>query len=422
MIANFRFSDFIHCRWEYNISILGKYETNLIIPSQVAHLRKAEISLSIKLIRENFEECMKLGRDFIRLLQGVAKIPEFIDLWRDILYSPQKLSPNFTGILQILSVRTSRRFLASRLTPDMETRLSFLATQVKFGQHQRYQTWFARRFFTGPETQTLVCDCIRYICGVIHPTNEMLNSNIVPRWALIGWLLTTITSNVMAAQTKLALFYDWFFYNKDSDSIMNIEPGILVMNHALKSHPVIAATLMDFIIRMTDEFCPELQQEVWSGINNSFKDIIDKKVIADFTLLVSHPKLDEELRLSFHRKFPGMCTPGGGGGEVMVKQDDDSKFSDDDTRSPPPPPPPPPAVNLSLENRMISDSPFSGMQQEVEEEYVPEYVKEPVENGGVEDRGGGASGGGDSASEYSEDNDSGLSGLIEELDPSIKEV
>ena len=228
----------------------------------------------------------------------------------------------------------------------------------------------------------------------------------------------------MAAQTKLALFYDWFFYNKESDSIMNIEPGILVMNHALKSHPVIAATLMDFIIRMTDEFCPELQREVWSGINNSFKDIIDKKVIADFTLLVSHPKLDEELRLSFHRKFPGMCAVGGGE-EVGVKEEEDSKFSDDDTRSPPPPPPPPPAVSLSLENKLLNQSAFSGSQEE--EEYVPEYVKEPAENGTADDRGGGAvgggsGGGGDSASEYSEDNDSGLSGLIEDLDPSIKEV
>ena len=314
-------------------------------------MRKAEISLSIKLIRENFAECMKIGRDLIRLLQGVAKIPEFIDLWRDILYNPQKLDPTFAGIIQILSVRTSRRLLSSRLTPEMGTKLTFLATQVKFGQHQRYQNWFTKRYFTTPESQTLVCDCIRYICGVIHPTNEMLNSNIVPRWALIGWLLTTITSNVMAAQAKPALFYDWFFYNKDIDSIMNIEPGILVMNHALKSHPTIAATLMDFITRMTDEFCPELKTEVRKGITNSFLDIVDKKVVADLNVLVNHPKLDEELRHAFHRKFPELLRSEGGSGRDVAKMEgdeEDGKFSDDETRSPPPPPPPPPAMELSL--------------------------------------------------------------------------
>ena len=204
---------------------------------------------------------MKIGRDFIRLLQGVSKIPEFTEIWRDILYNPQNLSPTFSGILQILSARTSRRFIASRLTPEMESKLNFLATQVEFGNHQRYQTWFTRKYFHGPESETLVCDCIRYICCVIHPTNEILNSNIVPRWVLLGWLLTTTSSNVMAAQAKLALFYDWFFYNPELDSIMNIEPGILIINHSLKVHPTIAATLMDFLIRMTAEFCPELSKE-----------------------------------------------------------------------------------------------------------------------------------------------------------------
>src|SRR4029434_10326942 len=34
---------------------------------------------------------------------------------------------------------------------------------------------------------------IRYICGVVHPSNEVLSSDILPRWAIIGWLLTTCT-------------------------------------------------------------------------------------------------------------------------------------------------------------------------------------------------------------------------------------
>ena len=37
---------------------------------------------------------------------------------------------------------------------------------------------------------------------------------------------------------------------------------------------------------MTDEFCPELSREVWCGVNSSFKDIVDKKVIADLSILV----------------------------------------------------------------------------------------------------------------------------------------
>ena len=65
--------------------------------------------------------------------------------------------------------------------------------QVRFGQQKRYQDWFQRQYLSTPESQSLRCDLIRYICAVIHPSNELLCSDIIPRWAVIGWLLTTCT-------------------------------------------------------------------------------------------------------------------------------------------------------------------------------------------------------------------------------------
>lgn len=190
-----------------------------------------------------------MGRDLVRLLQNVARIPEMDLLWRDLLHNPQTLSPQFTGvcegistvtqithivyvtdvlllpcpaagILQLLTSRTSRKFLACRLTPDMETKLLFMTSrvntqtltqkaqfvcdlkakrscspwlQVRFGQQKRYQDWFQRQYLSTAESQSLRCDLIRYICGVVHPSNEVLSSDILPRWAIIGWLLTTCT-------------------------------------------------------------------------------------------------------------------------------------------------------------------------------------------------------------------------------------
>ena len=29
-----------------------------------------------------------------------------------------------------------------------------------------------------------------FVCCVIHPTNEVLGSDVIPRWALIGWLIS----------------------------------------------------------------------------------------------------------------------------------------------------------------------------------------------------------------------------------------
>ncbi len=65
--------------------------------------------------------------------------------------------------------------------------------QVRFGQQKRYQDWFQRQYLSTAESQSLRCDLIRYICGVVHPSNEVLSSDILPRWAIIGWLLTTCT-------------------------------------------------------------------------------------------------------------------------------------------------------------------------------------------------------------------------------------
>lgn len=169
-----------------------------------------------------------MGRDFLRLLQCVSRIPEIQALWLDMFYNPKVLSPHFTGIEQLLNVRTSRKFLQLRLTPEMEKKISFLALQVRFGQHKRYQEWFQKQYLATPESQTLRADIIRFIVGVIHPPNEVLCSDILPRWAIIGWLLTTCTNPMAQANAKLALFFDWLVYDPQRDNIMNIGMSCLI--------------------------------------------------------------------------------------------------------------------------------------------------------------------------------------------------
>lgn len=218
---------------------------------QLRDLRQKEVDFVISLLRERFQDCMMIGRDLVRLLQNVARIPEFDALWREIHANPAALCPTFTGITHLMQTRTSRRFLQCRLTPEMERKLIFLTSQVKFGLQKRYQDWFQRQYLSTAESQSLRCDLIRYICGVIHPSNELLCSDIIPRWAIIGWILSSCTSPVAQSNAKLSLFYDWLFYDPERDNIMNIEPAILVMFHSIRSHPVITVTLLDFLCRVS---------------------------------------------------------------------------------------------------------------------------------------------------------------------------
>ncbi|XP_063229755.1 integrator complex subunit 3 isoform X2 [Bacillus rossius redtenbacheri] len=274
-----------------------------------AVLRQKEVAFVSTLVRERFPECLAIGRDFARLLQNVARIPEFDKLWRDILQRPKSLCPNFTGVLQILQTRTSRRFLHSRLTPDMEKKLAFLTANVRFGYHKRYQEWFQRQYLATPESQSLRCDLIRYIVGVIHPTNEQLGSDITPRWAVIGWLLTTCTSVAASANAKLALFYDFLFFDAEKDNIMNIEPAILVMYNSMRSHPSVTATLLDFLCRIIPNFCPPLADSVRAGIFTSLNQILEKRVLASLSPLFDSKTLDRDLRTNVREVFKQFCVP-----------------------------------------------------------------------------------------------------------------
>uniref|UniRef100_A0A8B9F1J5 Integrator complex subunit 3 n=1 Tax=Amazona collaria TaxID=241587 RepID=A0A8B9F1J5_9PSIT len=278
--------------------------------AQLQGLRQKEVEFCISLLRERFMDCFMIGRDLVRLLQNVARIPEFELLWKDIIHNPQVLSAQFTGVLQLLQSRTSRKFLACRLTPDMETKLLFMTSRVRFGQQKRYQDWFQRQYLSTPDSQSLRCDLIRYICGVVHPSNEVLSSDILPRWAIIGWLLTTCTSNVAASNAKLALFYDWLFFNPEKDSIMNIEPAILVMHHSMKPHPAITATLLDFMCRLPMAPIP-LEKKP-----KPFPPPFPRHLAP----LFDNPKLDKELRAMLREKFPEFCSSPSPPIEVKIEE------------------------------------------------------------------------------------------------------
>nr|XP_015224312.1 PREDICTED: integrator complex subunit 3 [Lepisosteus oculatus] len=80
-------------------------------------LRQREVDFCIGLLREKFMDCFIIGRDLVRLLQNVARIPEMDLLWRDLLHNPQGLSPQFTGLSVCpLSSQSTGRKLELRIS------------------------------------------------------------------------------------------------------------------------------------------------------------------------------------------------------------------------------------------------------------------------------------------------------------------
>lgn len=284
----------------------------------LTNLRNKEVKFVISLVRDRFNDVVPIGRDFVRLLQNVARIPEFEALWKDILLNPKTLSPTFTGIWQFLQIRTSRRYLQCRLTPEIERKLHFLMSSVKFGMHKRYQDWFQDKYFATPESQSLRSDLIRFIINAIHPTNDMLCSDITPRWAIIGWLLTSCTNPIVSANAKLALFYDWLFFDPLKDNIMNIEPGILVMYHSIRNHPFVSGSLLDFLCRIIKNFSPAHEDKIRIGVYNSLRKILEKQVIPNLLPLFESPKLDRDLKVLVRENFREFCSVTIGGDSITT--------------------------------------------------------------------------------------------------------
>ncbi|TKY51724.1 Integrator complex subunit 3 [Spatholobus suberectus] len=262
-------------------------------------LKRLEIHFCVKIVREEFHLSLLIGRDFIRLLQDLVHVPEFRAILKDIVFDPFKFNAvgfEFKDVSQIYSTRTSSRYSLLRISPEMEIQLRFLLSNVKLGHQRRHQMWFARKFLNDPDKEFVAVDIVRFICCAHHPPNEVIQSDVVPRWALIGWLLTACRSSHAVANVKLALFYDWLFFDERVDSIMNIEPAVLLMVHSVPQYIDITRSLLEFLLHLVDNYDVERKDVIVKGVASAFQLLVRKGVVRSLDVLTSCPALSPGLR------------------------------------------------------------------------------------------------------------------------------
>ncbi|KAL3643195.1 hypothetical protein CASFOL_014010 [Castilleja foliolosa] len=267
---------------------------------KIKSLKKIEIDFCVKMLREKLSLCLRIGRDLLRLLQDLVHVPEFRSIWKDLLYNPSAFGlDEFLNISQIYDTRTSSWYFLLRLTPEMESQLRFLLTYVKFGNQKRYQVWFSNKFLATPESNTVVIDIVRFICCAHHPSNDIIQSDIIPRWAVIGWLLKSNMKNYVEANMKLALFYDWLFFDEKVDNIMNIEPAVLLMVHSVPKYVDVTNSLLEFLFMLLDNYDPERKEILLRGICTALGTILRKGVVQSLDVLTGcdmiSPNLKERL-------------------------------------------------------------------------------------------------------------------------------
>jgi integrator complex subunit 3 len=133
----------------------------------------------------------------------------------------------------------------------------------------------ACRFFPAKPNDTLLVDLVRYVCCVFHPNNKLLQSQVVPRWFMLGWLVSLwsvrsccthlvlllmfpgLIACVRSSKTpqaafafRAALVYDWLGYD-DKKSVMYVEPAMLMMMRALPKYTDVVAGVLDALVTVT---------------------------------------------------------------------------------------------------------------------------------------------------------------------------
>eukprot|EP00055_Hartaetosiga_balthica_P016715 m.106698 g.106698 ORF g.106698 m.106698 type:complete len:1147 (-) comp9160_c2_seq2:355-3795(-) len=278
---------------------IAEYSNNPI----ATKLQTAQIELVVYLLEQHFEVCAGMGRDLIRALQDVAKIPALSQLWKTLLFTPKSLSTLVNGIEGIVAGTTLERVMAMRVSLNMENELRFILTQLPTRARTLHFSWFEQKYLNASNSDALIADMIRYICRNYHPSNKVLASRAIKRYEVVLWLLLLCKSNVGAQNAKLALFYDCIFYNGTSN-IMDTEVAILLLKHAASRFPTHLATLLEFLILIPDHYYPRMREHVRASISLMFTQAIKKGVISDMLVILPRTTVDATLRERFFNAFP----------------------------------------------------------------------------------------------------------------------
>ncbi|KAH6588158.1 hypothetical protein BASA61_006063 [Batrachochytrium salamandrivorans] len=254
-------------------------------------LRAREETLLLSLISSNIQDCVFIGRDFIRSLMDISQIPSMEKLLLSIIQSPSPDHPNIPPLEDFIDRPTPREFLIARLNPEMEIRMVFILNTVPRRLSFTFIEHFRKRFLVA-ETETLLPDIIRYICRAVYPNNIVLASDIIQRWNVISILLRGVKSAACAQSCKLSLYFDWLFFNHINDSVMSLEPGILLIMKNLQTAPALSATMLEFLVIIAERLLPGHSARILQNLRLSLETVIEKGVIVSLAPLFAAPLLD----------------------------------------------------------------------------------------------------------------------------------
>ncbi|KAL3998528.1 hypothetical protein ACH3XW_15410 [Acanthocheilonema viteae] len=273
-------------------------------------LRTQMINVCHWLLTERFVDCAQLGRDLVLALMRVSKIPQFATIWKQLLYNPNKLGSNIS-VEELMSRMCPHTFPLYRISVAMQRKLEFIFAKVKPGTHERHLDWFKKQYLSNPEAGSLRSELIR--CAIFLSCGETPHVGQEMKAVFITSMFpqtSVCLNNIMEQQwCKLHLLWDWFCYDPATGGHVLIEPAFHVLRHLLHVQPLLANSLVDFMIRMSYELHPQLQQRITTSMTNSFKFLIDHNILGSPSVIFDNPVLQKNVRENFRDTFRGLFRP-----------------------------------------------------------------------------------------------------------------
>ena len=109
-------------------------------------------------------------------------------------------------------------------------------------------------------------------------------------------ILKFCKSTIVSAEIKQAIFFDWLFFKKDKDSIMLIEPGVLVMFCSLREYPEVTMELIEFLDLYSENFDLNRKTEIRSSVKNAFIVSESLQIIGSLKTVLLDDKISNEIK------------------------------------------------------------------------------------------------------------------------------
>ena len=135
--------------------------------------------------------------------------------------------------------------------------------------------WLKRRFFPGPDRSSAIIDIVRYVVAKFHPSNEIIQSDVVQRWQLITYILLWTDDEILLGGIRNSLLWDWLAYDRTTDNVMHIEAAILTMfwNKSQYTDRLVGRVMNHLAVMIS------LWPDLVANVRNALKDVARSRML-----------------------------------------------------------------------------------------------------------------------------------------------